>query len=66
MSISYTREMRKRAKEDGNVLISIDAPGINYQGPETKENAKIVAALAYGLVAGKKVTVVVDWEDEDE
>ncbi len=38
MSVTYTREQRQRADSDGLVLITVDVPGLSFQGPVTSDD----------------------------
>ena len=38
--ISYTKQMRDRAKVDGKHLVTVDVPGFTFQGPCSKAEAK--------------------------
>jgi alpha-beta hydrolase superfamily lysophospholipase len=40
MKPSYPKEMRERAKQDGTHLVTVDVPGLCFQGPVTKEQVK--------------------------
>lgn len=38
--VSYSKEMRERAKQDNKHLITVDVPGLCFQGPCTAEEKK--------------------------
>lgn len=47
--VSYPREMRARAKADGRHLVTVDIPGISFQGPVTKDVVKELEAFLLRL-----------------
>jgi hypothetical protein len=40
VKIKYSKEMRDRAKADGLHLVTVDVPGMTYQGPITIEQRR--------------------------
>ena len=38
--ISYTKQMRDRAKVDGKHLVTVDVPGLTFQGPCSEAEVK--------------------------
>jgi hypothetical protein len=40
--ISYPKEMKERAKADGRHLVTLDVPGMTFQGPCSKDQVKEV------------------------
>jgi hypothetical protein len=37
---SYPRAMKERAKKDGKSLVTVDVPGLCFQGPVSKKHVK--------------------------
>ena len=43
--VTYSKEMRDRAKADKKHLITLDVPGMTFQGPCTNEQVKEVHSM---------------------
>lgn len=43
--VTYSQEMRDRAKADKKHLVTIDVPGMTFQGPCTKAECKEAIAM---------------------
>lgn len=43
--ISYPKEMKDRANADGHHLVTVDVPGMTFQGPCSKEQVREVLRM---------------------
>jgi hypothetical protein len=47
VSVTYSKQQRAVAKQDGLKLVTMSVPGVEFQGPVTKEEAEQLEQFVY-------------------